>query len=200
MRSTTVYKLQSPNLIHVASFTLFWNPKQDQEKGPKSVQVNKRDLNLEVLIIFCSTGLPLASTRWVRLTISRPLSTFLSSAVNKYCQHQEKNFLEMPRIKPWGCWVRSKNATSVLCSPSSAENFVPSIKWWAKITRPQNDDSLEMSRFVILITTIDDWEHVTLWIIEGIICLGSYLILAAKNIDKLVISTKKWMPSCAAWG
>ena len=47
-----------------------------------------------------------------------------------------------------------------------------------------------MSCFVILITTIVDWEHVTLWIIEGIICLGSYLILAAKNIDKLVISTK----------
>ena len=41
-------------------------------------------------IFFCSTSLPLASTRWVQLTLSSLCPLFLSSAVNKPQQYQEK--------------------------------------------------------------------------------------------------------------
>ena len=47
------------------------------------------------LTLFCSTSLPQASSRWVRLTFYKLLST-VCIAVNKSQQHQEKN--------SWECW------------------------------------------------------------------------------------------------
>ena len=58
--------------------------------------------------------------------IIKPLSTVLSSAVNKSQQHRNK-FLG-PR------WVRSKNATSVLCSPSTQVSYVTKTLWPFSVT------------------------------------------------------------------
>ena len=52
----------------------------------------------EKLISFCSAIIPLASTRWVRMTLS--LSAVLSGAVNKSQQLQEKNSRECWELNP----------------------------------------------------------------------------------------------------
>ena len=74
------------------------------------------------------------------IDIIKPMSTLLSRGVNKSQQNQiisseilRKNF---GNAENWtrGCWVRSKHATSVLCSPptttlSNAKNFTnPAIR------------------------------------------------------------------------
>ena len=59
--------------------------------------------------LFCSTSLPLASTRRVQLTLSSLcLSIELSNIKRKVLWNAEN--------QTWGCWVRSKYATSVLLS------------------------------------------------------------------------------------
>ena len=50
------------------------------------------------------------------IDIIKPLSTALSSAVNKSRQNQEK-ILGNAENQTGGCWVGRKYATSVLCSP-----------------------------------------------------------------------------------
>ena len=76
--------------------------------------------NLELFTFFCRTGLPLARTRWVWSTFSSHCQ--LSS---KQCRWLTSatwilfllNFWGNAGIWTRGCWVRSKNTTSVLCSP-----------------------------------------------------------------------------------
>ena len=65
-----------------------------------------------------TNSLPLAITTWVSIYIIKPLSTALRSTVNKNQQHQE-NFFVNAKNQTQGCWVRTKYATSVLCSPHS---------------------------------------------------------------------------------
>ena len=71
-------------------------------------------------LCFCSTGLPLARTRWVRSTLSShcPLTSdqvhwFTSATAIIFPLKKIVN----AGIQSQGCWVRSKYATSVQCSP-----------------------------------------------------------------------------------
>ena len=69
---------------------------------------------------FSSTSLPLASTRWVRLTLSSlGLLLYVVPSVNL------SNIKRKIRgnVENWtqGCWVRSRNATYVLYSPRSPQ-------------------------------------------------------------------------------
>ena len=67
---------------------------------------------IELTILFSSAGLSLARTRWVLSTVSShcPLSSnqrrWLASAAYENAGNRTR-----------GCWVRSKYATFVLCSP-----------------------------------------------------------------------------------
>ena len=69
---------------------------------------------------FCSTGLPLARTRWVRSTFSSHCphysnqTQWLTSATLKIFPLKK---FGNARNRTRGCWVRSKNATSELCNP-----------------------------------------------------------------------------------
>ena len=71
------------------------------------------------VIFFCSTSLPLASTRWVCRTIklgtvhslSSALLINLSATSNWFLQ---ENVLGNTENRTQGCWVRRTNATSVL--------------------------------------------------------------------------------------
>ena len=51
------------------------------------------------------------------IDIIKPLPTALGSAVITSWQHREKKILGNTKNQTWGCWMRSKYATSVLCSP-----------------------------------------------------------------------------------
>ena len=48
------------------------------------------------------------------IEIIKPLFTVQCSAVNKSRQHQE-TILGNAKNRTWGCWVRSKHATFVIC-------------------------------------------------------------------------------------
>ena len=68
---------------------------------------------------FCITSLPLTSTRW----FNQHIQAFhtLRSAVDISRQHQElifvRKILGNAQNRTRGCWVRSANATSLLCRP-----------------------------------------------------------------------------------
>ena len=90
-----------------------------------AVTSNNKLLFVLTKAVFCSTSLSLASTRWVRSTIKlfHTLSTHTKqcTAVNKSLPHQEihispKN-LGNAKNWTWAGWMRSANATSVLCRP-----------------------------------------------------------------------------------
>ena len=80
---------------------------------------------------FCSTSLTLARARWGLIDLIKPLSTVLSTAVNKSQQYQEKNSRERKESNPG--LQRSKCATSRLCSPPCFRTLVAfqgiSITW-----------------------------------------------------------------------
>ena len=60
----------------------------------------------------------------VSIGIIKPLTTVLSSAVNKPQQNQEKNSRNAEN-RTQGCWVRSANATSVsLCYAAHGPLFL----------------------------------------------------------------------------
>ena len=61
-----------------------------------------------------STGLPLAITRWVQATVHFPLTSALTNLSNiNICSSE---FFWQAGNQTQCCWVRSKYATSVLCS------------------------------------------------------------------------------------
>ena len=73
-------------------------------------------------LCFCSTSLPLASIRRVWLTISRlyPLALYklavnIISAASFFFWKILRKFFRKVENRTQGCWVRSGNATSVLC-------------------------------------------------------------------------------------
>ena len=77
----------------------------------------------ELVKLFCSTSLPLANSRLVQLTFSSLCPLY--SKVKKSQQHLK--ILENIFWERWetnqGWWVRSKNAASVLCSPTELANL-----------------------------------------------------------------------------
>ena len=77
--------------------------------------------------VFAVIACNLAILEGWNLHFQAPVNFTLSSAVNKSQWHQkipEKNSLEHQESNP-GCWVRSKNATSVLCWPLASKIFYP---------------------------------------------------------------------------
>ena len=87
------------------------------------------------IFFFCSTSLPLASTRWVRSTIKPFMHcphTKQCIAVNKSLRHQEirnskseiRKYLGNAENRTRAGWVRSANATSVLCRPPYLRIFL----------------------------------------------------------------------------
>ena len=91
-----------------------WLPRGCRSKKPWRMET--------VRLLFCSTSEPLASTRWVRLIFSRSAHFTLSSASTKshWYKKLKRIFLEHLESNP-GCWVRSKDAHSVLCSLTAPE-------------------------------------------------------------------------------
>ena len=71
---------------------------------------------------FCSTSLPLVSTRWVRLTSSSICPLFKAvpsinlSNIKRRKPHREK-FFGMPRIEPGAAGCKARMLAVVLCGP-----------------------------------------------------------------------------------
>ena len=73
--------------------------------------------------LFCSTGLPLASSKWVWLTLSSLCPLFYAvSSINH--SNIRKKILGSTKNQTRGCWVWSKYATSVLSSPPGTKNLL----------------------------------------------------------------------------
>ena len=74
-------------------------------------------LGTAILKLFCSTSVPLASARLVRF---KPLSTLIWAMLSINTSNAEKfqrKFFGNTGNQSRGCWVRGRNATSMLCSP-----------------------------------------------------------------------------------
>ena len=81
--------------------------------------------------LFCNTSFPLASTRWVRLTLSRLWPLFLAvPSIN--LSTIKRKILGIAENRTLGCWVRSSYATSVQCSPLENE-----LHYYLKIEKPK---------------------------------------------------------------
>ena len=93
----------------------------------RNVDVRLWSLSFWFRIVFCTSCLPLARTWWVRSTSSShyPLSS------NQRHQFFLRGNSGSAEIGTWGCWVRNKYATSVLCSQRSE-----SPEFWAQSSQP----------------------------------------------------------------
>ena len=77
-------------------------------------KLNANGIRKRSRALFCRASSPLSSSRWVLLTLSILCPLFL--AVPSINLSKIKIILGNAENQTQGCWVRSKNATSVLCS------------------------------------------------------------------------------------